>query len=136
MRRASVIRSPNPSPRRSRSLCRAPSRRRRHLAQGCARQRGASAILVAVLLFALLSALLAALDVGRLYFAQRELQKLANLAALDAARAVGGCHGAVADPAGTAAAAARASIGANDANVAILDHSLSAVELGVIQSVG
>lgn len=88
------------------------------------------------MLFALLSALLAALDVGRLYLAQRELQKLANFAALDAARAVGGCRGAVADPAGTAAAAARASIAANEADAAILDHSLSAVELGVIQSAG
>lgn len=97
-----------------------------------ARQTGASAVLVAVLLFGLLSALLAALDVGRLYLAQRDLQRLANLAALDSARAVGGCRGAVAEPAAVAQAAARSSIEANGGNVSILDHSMSGVELGII----
>lgn len=98
------------------------------------RQAGASAVLVAVLLFGLLSAFLAALDVGRLYLAQRELQRFANLAALDSARAIGGCRGAVAEPETVAQAAVRSSIEANGGNVAILDHSLSAVELGVIVS--
>jgi uncharacterized membrane protein len=96
------------------------------------RQRGASAILVAVMLFALLSALLAALDVGRLYLAQRDLQRLANLSALDGARAIGGCRGPVSDPQGVATAAVRSNIQANGGNVAILDHSLSSVELGVV----
>jgi uncharacterized membrane protein len=96
------------------------------------RQRGASAVLVAVLLFALLSALLTAIDVGRLYFAQRDLQRLANLAALDGARAISGCRGPVADPQAVAEAAVRNSVQANGGNVAILDHALSAVELGVI----
>ncbi len=99
---------------------------------GWRRQRGASAILVAVMLFALLSALLATLDVGRLYLAQRDLQRLANLSALDGAREIGGCRGPVADPQAVAAAAVRSSVQANGGNVAILDHSLSSVELGVV----
>ena len=101
---------------------------------GRQRQRGASAVLVAVLLFALLSALLAAIDVGRLYYAQRDLQKLANLAALDGARAIGGCRGPVADPQAAATAAVRNNIQANGGDVAILDHTLSSVELGIITS--
>jgi uncharacterized membrane protein len=100
------------------------------------RQRGASAVLVAMVLFALLSALGAALDVGRLYFAQRDLQRLANLAALDGARAIGGCRGPVEDPQAVAEAAVRNSVQANGGNVAILDHALSAVELGEITSAG
>jgi uncharacterized membrane protein len=99
-------------------------------------QRGASAVLVAVLLFALLTALLTAIDVGRLYFAQRDLQRLANLAALDSARAIGGCRGPVADPQAAAEAAARNSVQQNGGRVEILDHSLSSVELGIITRSG
>lgn len=111
------------------SNARRPGRSERPVLQ---RQRGASAVLIAVLLFALLSALLAALDVGRLYFAQRDLQRLANLAALDGARAIGGCRGPIADPQTAANAAVSASLQANGGNLAILEHSLSSIELGVI----
>lgn len=50
------------------------------------RQRGAAAVFVAVTIIAGLTALFLALDVGRLYFAQRNLQRTANMAALNAAR--------------------------------------------------
>lgn len=87
------------------------------------------------MLFALLSALLTAIDVGRLYFGQRDLQRLANLAALDAARAIGGCRGPVADPQAAASTAVRDSVQANEGEMEILDHPLSSVELGVVTTV-
>ncbi|WP_084615715.1 pilus assembly protein TadG-related protein [Solimonas flava] len=55
------------------------------------RQRGAVAIFVAVAITALLISVLLAIEVGRIYLAHRHLQKMANLAALDAARVVSGC---------------------------------------------
>lgn len=99
-------------------------------------QRGASAVLVAVVLLALLTALGTALDVGRLYLAQRDLQRLANLAALDGARAIGGCRGVVDEPQVAAEAAVRNSLQLNGADLALLDHPLSSVDLGVITGAG
>ena len=54
-------------------------------------QRGAAAVFVAISLVALLIAVGLAIEVGRLYNAQRQLQKAASLAALDAVRVVSGC---------------------------------------------
>lgn len=55
------------------------------------RQAGAVAVFTALTLITLLSALALAVDVGRLYYAQRDTQRLADVAALDASRVVSGC---------------------------------------------
>ncbi len=62
------------------------------------KQRGAIAVAAAIAVSAGLVALALAIDVGRLYAAQRDLQRVANLAALDAARVAGGCMGVAVDP--------------------------------------
>jgi uncharacterized membrane protein len=54
-------------------------------------QRGAAAVFVAISLIALLTATGLAIELGRVYNAQRQLQKAATLAALDASRVVSGC---------------------------------------------
>ncbi|MGH8446082.1 MAG: pilus assembly protein TadG-related protein, partial [Solimonas sp.] len=54
-------------------------------------QRGAVAVFVAIALVALMVSLLLAIEIGRTYTAHRNLQKLANVAALDAARVLSGC---------------------------------------------
>lgn len=54
-------------------------------------QRGVAAITVSVILVMLVALLGVSIEVGRLYYAQRQLEKLATLAALDAARAASGC---------------------------------------------
>lgn len=61
------------------------------LRTGPHRQRGAAAVFAAVALMAMLIAMMLAIEIGRLYWAKADLQKQANLAALDAARMVGGC---------------------------------------------
>ena len=61
------------------------------VSRGPRRQRGVAAVVVAIVLTALLMAMALAIDVGRLYTAQRHLQKLADLAAIDAARVAAGC---------------------------------------------
>ncbi|HWU68339.1 MAG TPA: TadG family pilus assembly protein [Stenotrophobium sp.] len=55
------------------------------------RQHGAVAIFVAISLIAILAAVALSIDIGRLYFAQRDLQRLAVLGALSAAQQVSGC---------------------------------------------
>lgn len=55
------------------------------------RQQGAVAVTAAVALIALLTCLVLVLEIGRVYNAQRTLQKMATFAALDAARIVSGC---------------------------------------------
>lgn len=61
-------------------------------------QRGVAAIFAALALVALLAAVGIAIDLSRFYFAQRDLQRMTNAAALDAARVAGGCLGIPADP--------------------------------------
>lgn len=56
-------------------------------------QRGVAAIFAAIALITLLSAVTLAIDVGRLYNAQRSLQRLADLAAIDGARVRSQCLG-------------------------------------------
>ena len=57
------------------------------------RQRGVAAIFAALSLITLLSAVGLAIDVGRLYYANRELQRLTDLAAIDGARVRSQCLG-------------------------------------------
>ncbi len=64
-----------------------------------AKQGGAVSVFAAISIGAALSALALAIDVGRLYAAQRDLQRVTELAALDAARVSGGCLGMPDDPA-------------------------------------
>lgn len=56
-------------------------------------QRGFVAIFAAVAMVAMLSAVALAIDIGRLYNAERNLQRAAHLAALDAVQVVSGCTG-------------------------------------------
>ncbi len=56
-----------------------------------ARQRGAILIMTAAFIVAAVALLALAVDTGRLYAAQTKLQSAANLAALDAARAISAC---------------------------------------------
>ncbi len=56
-------------------------------------QRGVAAIFAAVSLVTLLSAVGLAIDIGRLYYANRDLQRLADLAAIDGARVQSQCLG-------------------------------------------
>lgn len=81
-----------------------PSRSRR------SRQRGVAAIFGAITVVLGLSAVGLSVDLARLYAAQRSLQRVANLAALDAARLAGGCRGLQEDPRAAAEAEAVASL--------------------------
>ena len=56
-------------------------------------QRGVAVIFAAVSLLTLLSAVALAIDIGRLYYANRDLQRLADLAAIDGARVHSQCLG-------------------------------------------
>lgn len=76
-------------------------------------QAGAVAVFAAIAAGAGLIALALAIDVGRLYAAQRDLQRVANFAALDAARVSGGCMGIPQDPQTAAYEEAVASIRRN-----------------------
>jgi uncharacterized membrane protein len=80
------------------------------------RQRGAAAVFAAISITALLAAVALVIDIGQLYFTQRDLQNKANLAALDAVRESSGCYSVVVDAASTAEAAARSSLLRNGGN--------------------
>lgn len=72
---------------RSRQLPRLPSSPR----SGRFRQRGAAAVLAAVSLLMLVPVLALAINIGQLYYAQRDLEKQATLAALSAVQVSSGC---------------------------------------------
>ncbi len=74
--------STSPEP-RSRPPSRPPS--------GRFRQRGAAAVLTAVSLLMLIPVLALAINIGQLYYAQRDLEKQATLAALSAVQISSGC---------------------------------------------
>lgn len=76
----------------------AASKHRASQPSGLRRQRGAVAITAAGAVLAGVVALALLVDLGTAYYAQRDLQRLANLAALDASRVASGCLGVVADP--------------------------------------
>lgn len=89
---------------------------RRHqggAAAGMRRQRGAAAVFAAISIIAALAAIGLALDLGRLYYAQRDLQRLANMAALDSVRVASGCMGDVPSPGAAALSEAQASVSRN-----------------------
>lgn len=91
---------------------------RRNNFQHPRRQRGAIAVSAAIAMLASLIAIAFSLDLGRNYYAQRDLQRMANLAALDAARIVGGCMGPVENPQSLALTEATASVLRNRGEVA------------------
>lgn len=57
-------------------------------------QRGSAAVFAAAALLAMIASTLLALNIGRLYYAQRDLQKLATVGALAAVESASGCNGA------------------------------------------
>ncbi|MGJ8668534.1 MAG: pilus assembly protein TadG-related protein [Oceanococcus sp.] len=65
-------------------------------------QRGAAALFAAIGMLGMLIASAFAIDLAQLYVAKRDLQNMANLAALDVARAAGGCLAPSADRQATA----------------------------------
>jgi uncharacterized membrane protein len=88
------------------------------------RQRGAAAVFAAISIIAGLIAAALAIDLGRLYYTQRDLQRIANMAALDAVRVAGGCLGDDGiDPAAAALAEAQASVQRNGGQIAWLRSS-------------
>lgn len=93
------------------------------------RQGGAVAVLAAISIVALLTATMLVIEVGRLYFAQRSLQKMASLAALDGARTVSGCGS---EPTQAALDAAVANSLARNGNPAILTSTL--IEGGTVET--
>lgn len=76
----------------SKSKRRRPGQLRRVAAVSVERQRGAAAIFGAVAALALVAAVLLGINVGGLYFAQRDLQKQATLAATAGIQAANGCR--------------------------------------------
>jgi uncharacterized membrane protein len=65
--------------------------------RGTVRQRGAVAIWVGISIVALVTAAFLAIDTGRLYYTQRELQRLASLSAMAGTQIASGCSGVNAD---------------------------------------
>lgn len=81
----------------------------------------------AIAMTALLAAVALTIDIGRLYFAQRDLQNAASLAALDASRKASGCYGPIEDSRlATADATARDSLVRNG----FTGDALTAVRIG------
>jgi uncharacterized membrane protein len=78
------------------------------------RQRGAAGLFFALTLFMMVLFLALAVDTGRLLYAQRQLQSIADLAALDAARITGACSGAPTTDPAQVLAAAQAAASARD----------------------
>ena len=93
------------------------------------RQRGAAAVSTAILMVALIALLALGVDVGRLYYGQRDLQRLANIAALDATRVLSGCASGTGVP-GTPAAVAAEMQASLLRNAGSLQGLTSNVEIG------
>lgn len=94
-------------------------------------QRGFAAVYAAISLIAMLTALGLAIDVGNLYYAQRNLQRLASLAAIDGARVLSGCNGSDTVPsAADVQDAVTAALGNNGANAQTLYDRGSNVRVG------
>lgn len=96
------------------------------------RQQGFAAVFAAIAMIAMLSAVALAIDIGRLYTAQRDLQKLANLSALDAVRVASGCSVETGGQPGgqaQASAEARASL-ARNAQASLLEELVVTTEVG------
>ncbi len=105
------------------------------LVSGPRRQRGAAAVLGALTAILGLIAVGLAVDLARLYAAQRSLQRVANMAALDASRVAGGCFGVTArgpNAQVTARDEARASLVRNGGDPSWIDAA-GLVRLGRMQ---
>lgn len=100
---------------------------------GPGRQRGATLVLVATFLMALLACMMLAVEVGRLYTAQSSLQRTADMAALDAARVIGGCSSG-APPADFDTATQTAIANAITRNNLDEDEITSAYDLGLLEN--
>lgn len=102
---------------------------------GPERQRGATLVLVAGFLVALVLTMALAIEVGRLYAAQQNVHRAANLAAIETARYVGGCR-ALPDGA-TLQSVAQQSVARNYANRGDGDvPTVSALQTGVTDTTG
>lgn len=114
-----------------------------HSPSGRFRQRGAAAVMTAVALLMLIPVLALAINIGQLYYAQRDLEKQATLAALSAVQISSGCVGGTGLPATMAAITAEVAsvIAANSVDGANSVQGLltgingsPAIELGRIES--
>ena len=92
-------------------------------------QRGVAAIFVAISMLLLIPITALVVDIGQLYYAQRDLQKLATIAALDASRAQSGCFSNGSGVPGTEAAALSA------ANNALVINNPQASASGITAAV-
>ena len=117
--------------------------RLRKRSDGPTSQRGVAAIVLAGVLVFLVPLLALAIETGRVYYAQRQLEKLATIAAMDAVRVASGCasaaNGAPGDgvqaPLAATSAEVAASIARNNQTLLSLQPSPSVpqVEVGKIQ---
>lgn len=100
-------------------------------------QRGAAAIFAAVAVLAGITAFGLIYDIGLIYSAQRDLQRVANMAALDAAMATGGCaDGNITDHLGVAQAQAAQSVARNGGSQATTWLGNGSVTVGEVETVG
>lgn len=97
-------------------------------------QRGVALVFAAISLVASLAALALAIDIGRLYFERRDLQRAANMAALDSARIASGCVEPIRNPEAAANNEARASLMRNVGNDKDLTDGAGLVSLGSMQT--
>lgn len=87
------------------------------------RQRGAAAVFAAISIIGGLIATGLAIDLGRLYYSQRDLQRLANMAALDSVRIAGGCRGETDDAGAATLAEALLSVQRNGGQAAWVQNA-------------
>lgn len=98
------------------------------------KQRGVALIFTAFILLGLVAAVGLAIEVGRLYAEQQNLQTAANIAAIEAARVVSGCESGVPDnPQAAAQAAAQTSVTRNYSNRGDGNTPTAVVNLGAAQ---
>jgi uncharacterized membrane protein len=101
------------------------------------RQRGAAAVFGAVALVAALIAMLLGINIGMLYYAQRNLQKLAVVSALAGAQASSGCrNGGVLGDTTAVTARVQSALTSNGGATSLLQgfNSANPVELGWVNS--
>lgn len=93
------------------------------------RQAGSVVVYTAIILLAILTATVLAIELGRIYQARQQYQKMASLAALDVASLVGGCDSTVPPTQAQLEARVQASLQRNG-NTA--DITLTVVEAGTV----
>jgi uncharacterized membrane protein len=97
-------------------------------------QRGATAVLAAIAIVAILTAVMTSVEIGRLYAAHRNLQKVASMAALDAVRVVGGCDTVDVPPLSDVDERVRDSLRRSGADPSIAVASTGGVALGYVST--